>query len=402
VKVISVGELTRKIKSLLEENLPSVWVEGEISEYTRHRSGHHYFTLKDAEATLSCVFWRGQANSLFFTPQAGMKVMIHGRVTVYEKGGRYQFEVWEMQLSGEGELLAALERMKAKLQQEGLFEPTHKKPLPKFPWRIGLVTSPTGAAIRDIVSIANRRNPAVQLIIYPVKVQGEGAGEEIAHAIEAFNRYNRVDLLIVGRGGGSLEDLWAFNEEIVARAIFASELPVISAVGHEIDWSIADLVADLRAPTPSAAAELAVPDAQELLSGLNEARNRAKNALVNQIRNYRQHLDWAKKSRAMNRPYELFREYSQRIDENRRRLELAIATSLVNRQHRIKALNASLKALNPDAVLKRGYSICRRLPDEMVVSDAGMLQKGIGISLTFAKGSALGKVEKVKEAGLGI
>jgi len=399
-KVYSVGELTRAIKSLLEDYLPAAWVEGEISDYTRHRSGHHYFTIKDADSVLSCVMWKGRANGLVFTPAPGMKVKVFGRVTVFEKGGRYQFEVWELELSGEGELMAAFERLKRKLAEEGLFDTAHKKPVPKFPRRIGLVTSDTGAAIRDLVTVARRRNPAVELILFPVRVQGQGAAEEIAAAIKAFNRYREVDLLIVGRGGGSLEDLWPFNEEIVARAIYASKLPVISAVGHEIDYSISDLVADLRAPTPSAAAELAVPNALELLEGLKEARSRMQTTLVNRIRAIKERLEWAKRSRAFNRPQELLKEYYQRLDESRRRMENSLAALMERKRSLLTALNSSLKALNPQAVLERGYSICRKLPLETVVRDAGDLVKNDRLSLTFAKGGAIGRVEKVEEQRL--
>jgi exodeoxyribonuclease VII large subunit len=402
MKVYSIGELTRTIKALLEGSLPSLWVEGEISEYTRHRSGHHYFTLKDAEAVLSCVMWRGQTNSLFFTPQPGMKVMVQGRVTVYEKGGRYQFEVWEIRLSGEGELMMAFERLKAKLSEEGLFAPEHKKPIPRFPWRIGIVTSPTGAALRDIVSICRRRNPVVELILAPVKVQGEGAAEEIARAIKMFNRYKEVDLLIVGRGGGSLEDLWPFNEEVVARAIYGSELPVISAVGHEVDFSISDMVADLRAPTPSAAVELAVPEAKEILAGLKESLFRMKSTMLNRVNTLRQRLDWARKSRAFHRPRELFREYSQRLDEARRRMDSIRLVTLEKGRNRLTQLKASMKALDPMGVLQRGYSICRKLPEGVVITDGGTLHRGELLALTFAKGGAIGKVEKVEGFKLGL
>ena len=400
MKVYRIGELTRRIKSLLEEGFPSIWVEGEISEYTRPRSGHHYFTLKDADSILPCVMWRGQANSLAFTPQPGMQVQVHGRITVYEKGGRYQFEAWEIRLSGEGELMAAFERLKAKLAAEGLFDSERKKPIPKFPWRIGLVTSATGAAIRDLVSVSRRRNPAVELILAPVRVQGEGAAEEIAEAIEMFNRYGEVDLLIVGRGGGSLEDLWPFNEEAVARAIYDSHLPVISAVGHEVDYSIADMVADLRAPTPSAAAEIAVPDAGELLRGLEDAHSRAKTALTNRLLNFRERLQWAQRSRAFHRPQELFRENAQRLDEYRRRMETASAASVERLRNRAVSLNSSLRALDPMGVLKRGYSVCRKLPEEAVVVDSGILNKGDNISLTFAKGGAVSKVLRVEDLRL--
>lgn len=401
LKVYHVGELTRAIKALLEGNLPSIWVEGEISDYTRHRSGHHYFTLKDSDSVISCVMWRGQAANLYFTPQPGMKALANGRVTVYEKGGRYQFEVWELQPAGEGELMAAFERMKAKLAAEGLFDPEYKKPIPRFPWKIGLITSPTGAAIRDLVSVSRRRNPAVELILAPVRVQGEGAAKEIAAAIEMFNRYREVDVLIVGRGGGSLEDLWPFNEEVVARAIFASELPVISAVGHEVDFSISDLTADLRAPTPSAAAELAVPDIEETVRMLKDANSRMEFALVGRIKNLKQRLEWARRSRGLNRPMEMVREYSQVTDEYRRRLETSIRTTVERGSGKLDALRGRLNALDPMAVLKRGYTIVRKLPEESIVTDGYKLSIGDNLSMTFAGGvSAVSKVVKIDKGRL--
>ena len=397
MKVYSVGELTRIIKTILEDSIPSAWVEGEISDYTRHRSGHHYFTIKDSESVLSCVMWRGRTSALSFTPQAGMKVKVYGRLTVFEKGGRYQFEAWEIQLSGEGELMAAFERLKKKLAEEGLFDAEHKKPIPRYPERIGLVTSDTGAAIKDLVTVARRRSPSVELILIPARVQGDGAAEEIAGAIETFNRYGGVDLLIVGRGGGSMEDLWPFNEEIVARAIFASRIPVISAVGHEVDYSISDLAADLRAATPSAAAELAVPDASELIRNLENAGGRMRTILENRIVNLRDRLEWAKRSRAFSRPMEIFRDHSQRLDENRRRMEGAVRVTCDRNASRLNTLQTSLRALNPIGVLERGYSITRRLPDEAVVSDAAMLAKGDKVSITFSRGGVQSKIEKVEE-----
>ena len=396
MKVYQVGELTRTIKALLEDNLAALWVEGEISEYTSHRSGHHYFTLKDSESVLSCVMWRGMTNSLKFVPQPGMKVTLQGRITVFEKGGRYQFETRTIQLSGEGELMAAFERMKAKLAEEGLFASEHKKEIPRYPWKIGLITSATGAAIRDLVSVAQRRNPAVELILLPAKVQGQGAAEEIAHAVKTFNRYGDIDLLIVGRGGGSLEDLWCFNEEVVARAIFASKIPVISAVGHEVDFSIADLVADLRAPTPSAAAEMAVPDAGEMSGYLQDAKNRMRFTLENRIQRHRERIDWAKRSRAFSRPMDMLREYSQRLDEQRRRMESAEISKIERLADRIQSFRNSLNALNPMGVLKRGYSIVRQQPDDKVISDAGDLSKGDKVTLTFHRGTASGKIERAE------
>ncbi len=263
--IFSVTDLTRKIKGTLEEGFSRIAVQGELSNFKHHSSGHLYFTLKDEHAQIQCVMWRSRVPALSVTPQDGMKMIARGNVTVYEVRGNYQLDVASLQLLGAGELQIAFERLKQKLAAEGLFDQDHKKPLPQFPQRIGIVTSPTGAAIQDIINIINRRFPSTELILCPVKVQGIGAAEEIASAIDDFNNFGAVDVILVGRGGGSLEDLWAFNEEIVARSIYHSSIPVVSAVGHEIDFTIADFVADLRAPTPSAAAELIVPDRREII-----------------------------------------------------------------------------------------------------------------------------------------
>ncbi len=249
--IYTVSSLTHEIKMLLETSFPRLWVEGEISNYKAHSSGHIYFTLKDENAQIRCAMWRFKAGELLFRLEDGLKVIVEADIQVYEKSGNYQLIVQQLQPAGIGALQLAFEQLKQRLRAEGLFDEAHKKPLPTFPERVGVITSPTGAAIRDIISVVHRRFPAVQLILYPVRVQGEGAAEEIVHAIKDFNEFKEVDVLIVGRGGGSLEDLWAFNEEKVARAIYASRIPVVSAVGHEVDFSISDFVADRRAATPT-------------------------------------------------------------------------------------------------------------------------------------------------------
>src|SRR5450830_1303089 len=256
--ILSVTEITHRIKGVLEMGFSEVWVQGEISNCKNHSSGHLYFTLKDGSASLSAVMWRSRVAQLLFRPNDGMKVIVWGNITVYEPRGNYQIDCLQIQPVGIGELQLAFDRLKQKLSAEGLFDEAHKKPLPEYPEKIGIVTSPTGAAIQDMLNILARRFPALEVIVAPVKVQGIGAAEEIAEAIQDLNSLSDIDVIIVGRGGGSLEDLWAFNEEVVARAIYSSRIPIVSAVGHEIDFSISDFVADLRAPTPSAAAELVV------------------------------------------------------------------------------------------------------------------------------------------------
>ncbi len=258
-QVLSVSDITRQIKNSLELRFPRVWIQGEISNFKRHTSGHLYFTLKDEGAQISATMWRSRAGTLLFGPEDGMKVIARGGITVYPPRGSYQIDVDQLTPLGVGELQIAFERLKQKLVAEGLFDEGRKRPLPELPSRIGIITSETGAALHDIRTVLNRRFPAIEVLLIPVRVQGPGAAEEIASAVKDMNRYGKIDVMIVGRGGGSLEDLWAFNEEIVARAIYASEIPVVSAVGHEIDFTIADFVADLRAPTPSAAAEMVVP-----------------------------------------------------------------------------------------------------------------------------------------------
>ncbi len=278
-KILTVSRLTALIKGVLEENFEHVWVEGEISNLAMPVSGHLYFTLKDAAAQLRCVMFRASSRALRFKPKDGMGVVVRGRVSLFEPRGEYQLIVEYLEPQGIGALQLAFSQLKERLAKEGLFAEAHKKPIPRLPQRIGVVTSATGAAIHDILNVLNRRFANVEVLIYPVKVQGEGAAREIAQAVKDFNRYGNIDVMIVGRGGGSIEDLWAFNEEVVARAIYHSRIPVISAVGHEVDFTIADFVADLRAPTPSAAAELVVKSKAELDAELDALSHRLRQAI---------------------------------------------------------------------------------------------------------------------------
>ncbi|RKY85408.1 exodeoxyribonuclease VII large subunit [candidate division KSB1 bacterium] len=397
-RIYSITELTRQIKFLLESHFPNVWVKGEISNFKLHSSGHMYFSLKDENAQLPCVMWRGRNNLLFFMPKDGMKVVAQGNVTVYEKRGYYQFEVLELQPAGIGELQLAFEQLKQRLKAEGLFEAEHKKPIPAYPERIGIVTSATGAAIRDLVTVVGRRFPSVQLILNPVRVQGDGAAEDIARAIDEFNEYGQVDVLIVGRGGGSLEDLWPFNEEVVARAIFRSKIPIISAVGHEVDFSISDFVADLRAPTPSAAAELVVRNRDELLSTLQAMVQKMYRLLKEKIRYYRDKVNYLESSYALRRPADVIKEYNQRLDELTRTMETALAHQIERERARIAALTKHLENLNPLSIMKRGYSICYREQDGHIIIDAVQLQKEDKIRVQFAKGQIRGTVDEVQSS----
>ncbi|HZY10265.1 MAG TPA: exodeoxyribonuclease VII large subunit [Bacteroidota bacterium] len=382
--VLTVSELTRRVKSTLEVNFSDVSVQGEISNFKRHSSGHLYFTLKDENAQISAVMWRGRAMNLFFTPQDGMKVIARGKLTVYEIRGVYQIDVAQIQPLGIGELQLAFERLKQKLSEEGLFDAEYKLPLPAYPERIGIVTSPTGAAIQDIINIISRRFPAVELILYPVRVQGVGSASEIASAIRDFNTYGKIDVMIVGRGGGSLEDLWAFNEEIVARAIFDSKIPIISAVGHEVDYTIADFVADMRAPTPSAAAEMAVPDQSEVVEILRNFYYTSEQIVGEKLTFEKQQINALLQSYSFHRPHDLIHQHSQRLDELQHTLGRSVRQHFTIIQQRIDSFQKRLLSVNPKVILERGYAIVSR--DGKIISRAGELHKNESIEMTFHDG----------------
>jgi len=358
-KIYSISELTKEIKAILEDSFLKVWVEGEISNYTHHSSGHRYFTLKDQNAQIRCVMWKWIGKHLFFKPQDGIKVKASGQVTVYEKSGQYQLVVSSMQPAGIGELELSFQQLKKKLAEEGLFDSEHKKPIPEFPQTIGIVTSPTGAAIRDILNITRRRAPWIKLLLWPVQVQGEGAAAQISHAIKRFNELGLVDLLIIGRGGGSLEDLWTFNEEEVARAIFKSKIPVISGVGHEIDFSISDFVADLRAPTPSAAAELAAPDGERLITQINELTGDLVSLTASIIDYYRREINEITARYGFRRPMEMIVQRAQRCDELLNLLNLHSSHKMDRLRRESRSLFEKLEMVSPKNVMKRGFSYCR-------------------------------------------
>ncbi len=358
-KVYSVNELNNYAKGLLDndENLKSIFVTGEISNFKAHYSGHLYMTIKDATASIKAVMFAGNASRLRFAVENGMKVLIFGTVSLFPRDGSFQLYINDMQPDGMGALSVAFEQLKKKLEAEGLFSVQYKKPIPAFPQRVGVVTSATGAAIQDIFNVLKRRYPAAQVVVRPAQVQGEGAAEDIAKAIKEFNKLDGADVLIVGRGGGSIEDLWAFNEEIVARAVFESRIPVISAVGHETDYTICDFVADLRAPTPSAAAELAVPDKTELKGELLAYKQQIYASLKNKINNERSKLSAIEKSGALKDPI-------VKINENRRTLmyfseKISDFTQVkINSEKlRFSSLVGKLDALSPLGVISRGYAM---------------------------------------------
>lgn len=391
--VRQVSELTEDIKYLLEDNFSGLWVEGEISNFSRPASGHCYFTLKDDGAQLNCVLWRWMAEELFFTPQDGMKVRAYGDVSVYPPRGQYQLKVRTMRPAGEGELNKAFEELKQKLQQEGLFDEAHKKTLPQFPRRIGIVTSGTGAALQDMLSTIGRRFPCTQVQVLPVQVQGAAAGKEIAAAIETFNNRstNRPDLLIIGRGGGSIEDLWAFNEEAVARTVFNSQIPIVSAVGHETDFTITDFVADRRAATPTMAGEVAVPDQRDLILTLRTQCNRLKEQIDRVIRDRKYQVQLLTRSHAFRRPVDRLQQLSQKLDDLTNRLPRAMQRYLKHQHTRLQHLQHRLESLNPQAPLQRGYVWVEK--DDRPVNSSKQLEAGDAVKLCFQDGTRKARIE---------
>ncbi len=384
-RIATVSQINGYVKNILDHNkiLNNVWVKGEISNFKNHYSGHMYLTLKDEGGVLKSVMFKSAARTLSFMPQDGMKVMARGRVSVYEAGGAYQLYIEEMIPDGVGDLYVAYEQLKKKLGDEGLFDEGHKKPIPRFPERVGVVTAATGAAVRDIINVITRRYPPAEIIIYPAQVQGSGAAESVAKAIEYFNARNMVDTIIAGRGGGSIEDLWAFNEEIVARAIYNSKIPVISAVGHETDFTIADFVADLRAPTPSAAAEIAVPSVVELRAAIGAYRARSANAVMKQIESRRLIL----KRFRLKTPKERIDDENLRLDNLMRRMEQSFKLKLAQSRKTLGEAAGKLDALSPLQTLSRGYAIPVK-EDGTVIRSAKKMKSGDEFTLKLRDGDA--------------
>jgi len=380
-KIYSVSELTDNIKQLLESKFLSVMVEGEISNYSKHSSGHIYLTLRDADAQISAMIWRSIANKLKREFSEGDKVVVQGNLTLYKPNGRYQITINSIKLVGVGEASTEIEKLKNKLHAEGLFDARYKKEIPKISGRIGVVTSPTGAVIRDIVSVINRRYPIAEVILYPVAVQGMEAGKEIAEAIDNFNLYGNINVMIVGRGGGSAEDLSPFNEEIVARAIFRSKIPIISAVGHEIDYSISDLVADLRAPTPSVAAETVVPDRDEIIGNVFAQVNFLYFYIKDMIRKKRERIKTLLKDYSFNKPLDMLNMYRQKIDEYLNTIETNIHYKVNMQRQTVESLNMRLVSVNPNIILKRGYCYVER--DKKIITDSKTLKENDNIEIMF-------------------
>ena len=372
--------------------LTGLRVRGEISNYKRYPSGHHYYSLTDDEGARRCVMFRGEAARLRFRPENGMRVVAFGRVSVYPRDGAYQLYCQELMQDGRGALDEAFERLRRRLEAEGLFDEANKQPLPEYPGKIALVTSPAGAAVRDMLRILGARWPLAEVLVAPVRVQGAEAAEEIAAAIHRLNNRADIDLIITGRGGGSMEDLWAFNEEVVARAIAASELPVISAVGHEPDVTIADFAADLRAATPSNAAELAVPDQREVRAGLEQIQARLEHAMGRRLAGYRQALDRLSRSRSMTEPAAYFQNKRLLLDYHSRRLSHGGERCLSGQRERLGRLASALDAMSPLKVLGRGYAIPRR-EDGRVLTSAGDAAAGDRLLLRLSDGTLRCRVE---------
>jgi exodeoxyribonuclease VII large subunit len=401
VKVLTVGELTRGVKLLLESAYAPVWVEGEVSNLARPGSGHVYLTLKDDAAPLKAVIYRGVALRMRFDLRDGMKVIVRGRLTVYEPRGEYQLLIEEVQPKGIGPLELAFRQLKEKLSVLGYFEPRRKKQPPRFPRRVTLLTSPTGSAVRDMLEILSRRWPATEVWVCPVRVQGDGAAGEIAAALAQLNRIGgpdaspeqRIDVILLGRGGGSLEDLWAFNEEVVAHAIFRSRIPVVSGVGHEDDLTIADLVADVRALTPSEAAERIVPDGAEILAWLGQVEVRLRALLLRGVQTAREHLAELASRRCFRAPQDRIREEQQRLEGWDERLGRSARQRLAQTRERLGALAGRLEALSPLNVLARGYSVTRK-EDGSVVRDAEQVRPGDRVVIQVRRGRLVGRIEE--------
>ena len=413
-RIYTVSELTHSIKSLLEDTYPFVWVTGEISNFRVPASGHFYFTLKDAEAQINAVMFRGQNRFLKFEPVDGIEVIAMGRITVFEPRGSYQIILEVMEPKGIGALQLAFEHLKQKLAKEGLFDAIHKRPLPFLPERIGVITSPTGAVIRDIIHVAQRRFDNINIIIAPVRVQGAGADEEIVSALALFNERNDIDVIILARGGGSLEDLQAFNTEAVARAIFKSQIPIVSAVGHETDYTIADFVADLRAPTPSAAAELVVPRKADLLARIIEMSGSLRVTILDKISELRQHIYHL--SRRLPDPKKEIANIRLRVDDKLSRMVYAFTSEvrkardawilwrerfyqcmrhgLAYNRSKLQTVTGKLDSLSPLSTLSRGYSITLSIPDYKVIKDVCLVSLGQRIEVIVARGKMVCRVEK--------
>ena len=388
-QILSVHEITKKIKGVLEPNFSGMWIEGEISNHKHHSSGHHYFSLKDDKAVISCVMWRSTADRLKFRPENGQKVVVLGNITVYEGSGRYQIDIKKMAISGIGELQEQFELLKQKLLEEGLFNQLHKKALPFLVKNIGVITAETGAAFQDIRKVIRSRAPFVNIFIYNARVQGKGTESEIVAGIELFNSQAApVDVLIIGRGGGSLEDLWTFNEEVVARAVFNSKIPIISAVGHEIDFSISDFVADVRAATPSHAAEIATINLTEENMRIGQYKSRLDNSISNYFQRQNEILNAYENSHAFKRPADILNNYAMVLDNIEDKFSMLFKVRFDTEKQKLSKYDEILRSLDPDSVLNRGFAIVRDKKTESIISSSKKVKKYAELEIQFKDGTA--------------
>jgi len=398
MNIFSVSEITKYIKQLFEydSKVSSVFIRGEISNFKKHYSGHCYFTLKDSNATIKAVMFKSRAQFLKFEPKDGMKIIVGGQITVFERDGQYQLYANQLVPDGIGELSLAFAQLKEKLEKEGLFADALKKDLPVLPKVVGILTSATGAVIKDIMIVAKRRHPGILLKLYPVQVQGPEAPMQIVHGIEVFNELNNVDVIIVGRGGGSIEELWAFNDERVVRAIVASKIPIVSAVGHQTDYTLADFAADRRAATPSQAAEFVVPDVRELYKYVSTLHNMLESNIRNVLQHHFRRLEQSTLNRVFTYPYEVLADRQQALDNCMQRLEQAIKVIVRDKKHTFTITAEKLAMLNPLAVLARGYSIVHTL-DGQVVKDTAALQPGQKIEIVLNRGRVDAEIIHIQE-----
>lgn len=387
IKPVSVSELTREIKSIIEEEFNYVFVTGEISNFKDHSSGHYYFTLKDDKAQVNAIMWSSRNKELIFKPESGMKVTVKGRITLYETRGSYQIDIFEMLPAGEGELQLAFERLKQKLFNEGLFSDIHKKVLPEFPERVGVITAETGAALQDFIRVTEKRFPIVKIFLFQAVMQGSGSAESIIKALKTANKkIHDLDIIVITRGGGSLEDLWTFNDERLARAIFDSHIPVVSAIGHEIDFTICDFVADLRAPTPSAAAEMIFPDKNVLLRNLNDYGSELRNTVREKTGNLKKFLDSISGNYYVRRVTDIINEYNFRLDDIHRKMDNEVSGSFKEIRNILNTNEKLLNSLNPDMVLKRGFSIISIPESDIIITRKKMLSENTDVKIKFFDG----------------
>lgn len=400
--ILSVYEATKYIKQLFDRDkkLALLYIQGEISNYKRHSSGHCYFTLKDSEAIIRAVMFKSRAQFLKFEPYNGMKVIAGGRVTVFERDGQYQLYIDQMVPQGIGELSLAFVQLKEKLAKEGLFDDARKRPLPLLPKAIGIITSPTGAAVRDIISVAKRRHPGIRIVLYPVQVQGIDAPAQIVQAIQVFNSVGKMDVIIIGRGGGAIEELWAFNDETVVRAVAESAIPTVSAVGHQTDYTLTDFAADVRAATPSQAAEIVVPDIKDLIRYIRSLTNTLENSIITRLRKHRVRVEHCLESKIFINPKDFLITQQQIIDSLHTRMEDSLVRSIAEKRYQFRVLAEKMTALNPLAVLERGYGIVQNKQKKLIRS-TNETSLGEKLTVILHKGNLSVEVIEMGETGIG-